>query len=89
MKHLYSSNHRVGCRPYKGSHLQYQLVMLACANYGHLIRTVDSTERSFGEFADIIERHYDTTTPQNREVVKVLREVDAMNPVIEEETAVH
>ena len=70
---------RVGLANFKASAEQEATVRLAIRNYGHLIGSVQRKLISFDEFASIIERHYDISTPQTAEVVRVLRLVHTLN----------
>lgn len=59
---------------------QVELLELAITNYGFLVHTIPRTEISFEDFARKIEMAYDTVdNPQNAEVVRVLRELHALN----------
>ena len=76
---------RIGLGSFKASADQEATIKLAIRNYGHLISSVQRKLISFHEFACIIERYYDVATPQNAEVVRVLRLVHALNAPAESE----
>lgn len=69
--------------PFKGTDYQADIVSLAVNNYGFIVSSRSPVmvpkQVTFGEFADIISEGYDLSTPQNAEVVKVLREVHHLN----------
>lgn len=70
---------RIGLAEFRASADQDATVRLAIGSYGHLINSVQRKLLSFDEFASTIERHYDVSTPQTAEVVRVLRQVHALN----------
>lgn len=76
---------RIGLGNFKATAEQEATVRLAVRNYGHLIGSVQRKLISFDEFASIIERHYDISTPQTAEVVRVLRLVHTLNVPAESE----
>lgn len=68
---------------FKGSAYQADIVCLAVNNYGFLVSSrppiMVPKQVTFDEMADIISAGFDLSTPQNAEVVKVLRAVHQLN----------
>ena len=80
MAHVITESMRIQVPSFKvTTHYEAEVVLMAVQNYGHLIRCVPRREVSFSEFAAEIVKHYDTTTPQTGEVVRVLKELSALN----------
>ena len=79
MSHICAESMRIEFPSFKATSNQEETVRMAIKNYGHLIRSVQPKLITFSEFAAVIERHYDTSTPQTSEVVRVLRQVHAQN----------
>jgi hypothetical protein len=78
----FTGNH-VTVNPFKGTTYQVETVRYAVKSYGYLVGSrsplMMPKKVTFGEFADIIGSVYDLTTPQNNEVVRVLRAVQSTN----------
>ena len=70
---------RIAVPGFKASRYQGEIALMAVQNYGHLIRSVQRKVHTFGEFAHTISEHYDLRTPQNAEVVRVLKELSHIN----------
>lgn len=59
---------------------QAQVVELAIASFGHLIKSQPPAAYSFPDFAALIEKHYNVTeNARNRAMVSTLKEVQALN----------
>lgn len=78
--YVVSANQQVGLTAFRATAYQAEVVLNALRCYGFLIKSVALVKTTFSSFADVIEEHYDTSNPQTRESVKVLREVSLMNP---------
>ena len=76
---IFSIHMQVGVMGYMGSGQQAKIINLAAISFGHLIKSVAKKQYTFAEFADIIEKHYDTKVAKTAEVVNTLREVHASN----------
>lgn len=73
----------IGVPEFKGTTYEGEVARMAIANYAHVLRGNGNFEVkrfTFGQFADAIARQYDLETPQNAEVVRVLRVLDERNP---------
>jgi len=47
-----------------------EVILYAIVAYGFIVK--DGIARTFKEFANIIEKHYDKSNPQNAEVIRIL-----------------
>lgn len=76
---IFSVHMQVGVMGYMGSAQQAEIVNLASMSFAHLIKSVASRHYTFAEFADIIEKHYDTTVDKTAKAVNTLRDVHELN----------
>lgn len=67
----------LGCRAFRGTAEQGELVELAACSYGHLLKDAGAGGYSFGEFADRVAAAYDIAEPKTQVLVSALRELDA------------
>lgn len=62
---------------------QKEIVRFAIDSFGFIVKGIENRKPNqrftYAEFADRIAKVYDENTPQTKEVIRVLREVDAFN----------
>ena len=73
------AHHRIGVREYQATNYEAEVIQLALQSFGHLIRSMADFAKmkrmSFGEFAALIEAHYDESNARTKETIQVLRAV--------------
>lgn len=77
--------HRISALDFKATPYEGEVTKLAIEAYGFVLKQHpfgQSAHYTFGEFADLIEKHYDTAEPRNAEVVAVLRSVHQRNATL-------
>lgn len=80
MSHIITAQMEIGVDRYFGTDAQQEMLIFALRSFGHLIKTVRNRRIGFGEFADVIAKHYDQANPKTRAVVDTLRQLDIQNP---------
>jgi len=80
MSYIITAQMQVGVDRYYGTNEQQEMLILALRSFGHLIKTVHNRRISFGDFADVIAKHYDQANPKTHAVVDTLRQLDIQNP---------
>lgn len=79
MQVVSSANMVIGVGAYRATDYQGEVIKTALIDFGYLLKKVALTKYSFSQVADLIEVNHDTANPKTAEVVRVLREVYALN----------
>lgn len=77
--------HRISVVAFQATQYEGEIANYAIESYGYVLKQHpfgQSAHYTFSEFADLIEKHYDTAEPRNAEVVAILRSIHQRNATL-------
>lgn len=77
--------HRISALDFKATPYEGEVTKYAIEAYGFLLKDHPfgaEAHYTFSDFADLIEKHYDTAEPRNAEVVAILRSIHQRNATL-------